>query len=190
MTTGPFTYNWNSRTVGNGSHTISVRAVDTAGNQTNDNADHDLRFTTRPAACCRTRRSSREARNPPSCWLLGGYGTNTFTWTWTADAHTGTHAENLNITSYTNGDRKLLTNFSSACSPAVIPGHTYTITAWYKSTARPVIFAFSNSTGGNGAYSFLAQSPQQSIGSGWTQASWSTPRDPGRSRPTSRSAWA
>jgi peptidoglycan/xylan/chitin deacetylase (PgdA/CDA1 family) len=177
LTTGPFTYNWNSRTVSNGSHTIAVRAVDTAGNQRTTTAI-TIFVSNQTASLLQNPSLEQGSSNPPSCWLLGGYGTNTFTWTWTADAHTGTHAENLNITSYTNGDRKLLTNFSSACSPAVVPGHSYTITAWYKSTARPVIFAFSNTTGGNGGYSFLAQSPQFAVASGWTQASWSTPAIP------------
>ncbi len=177
LTSGPFNYSWNSRSVSNGSHTISVRAVDIAGNQ-RTTTPITIFVSNQTGSLLQNPSLEQGSSNPPSCWLLGGYGTNTASWTWTADAHTGTHAENLNITSYTNGDRKLLTNFSSACSPAVVPGHTYTITAWYKSTARPVIFAFSNNTGGNGAYSFLAQSPQQSIASGWTQASWSTPAIP------------
>ena len=174
LTSGPFDYNWNSRSVSNGSHTISVRAVDTAGNQ-RTTTPITVFISNQTASLLQNPSLEQGTSNPPSCWLLGGYGTNTFSWTWSADAHTGTHSENLNISSYTNGDRKLLTNFSSACSPTVVPGHTYTITAWYKSTARPVIFAFTNTSGGNGAYSFLAQSPQQSIAAGWTQASWSTP---------------
>src|SRR5438034_3326924 len=35
---------------------------------------------------------------------------------WTSDVHSGSHAENLNITSYTNGDRKLLNAFNGTCS--------------------------------------------------------------------------
>ena len=35
--------------------------------------------------------------------------------------------------------------------------------------------AFSTTTGGNGAYAFLAQSSQQLVASGWTFATWSTP---------------
>jgi peptidoglycan/xylan/chitin deacetylase (PgdA/CDA1 family) len=174
LTSGPFTYNWNSRSVSNGSHTIAVRAVDTAGNRTTTSATAVF-VSNQTNNLLQNPSLEQGTSNPPSCWLLGGYGTNTFTWTWTADAHTGTHAENLNISAYTNGDRKLLTAFSSACSPAVTPGHTYTITAWYKSTAKPVFMAFSNTTGGNGAYSYLAQSPQQAVAAGWTQTSWSTP---------------
>jgi hypothetical protein len=116
--------------------------------------------------------------NTPTCWILAGYGTNTFAWTWTSDAHTGTHAQNLNITSYTNGDRKLLNAFNGTCSIATAAGRSYTISAWYKSTARPAIFAFVSTTGATGAYNFLAQSPLQQISAGWTQASWTTPAMP------------
>src|SRR5262249_16678841 len=49
----------------------------------------------------------------PSCWMLGGYGTNTYAWTHTTDSHTGSYAENLNITRMTSGDRKLLSAFDS-----------------------------------------------------------------------------
>ncbi len=116
--------------------------------------------------------------NTPTCWALAGYGTNTFTWTWTTDAHSGSHAENLSITAYTNGDRKMLNAFNGTCSIATAAGRRYTITVWYKSTARPVIFAFTSTTGPTGAYNYLAQSPQQSPTSTWQQATWTTPAMP------------
>lgn len=177
MTSAPFTYNWNSRSLSNGSHTIAVRATDTSGNKTTTSAI-SVFVNNQTTSLLQNPSLEQGTSNPPSCWLLGGYGTNTASWTWTADAHSGTHAENLNISAYTNGDRKLLTAFSSACSPAVTAGHTYSITAWYKSSAKPVLMAFANTAGGSGAYNFLAQSPQQSIAAGWTQASWSTPAMP------------
>ena len=42
---------------------------------------------------------------------------------------------------------------------ATSAGHQYTITVWYKSTAKPVLIAFTSTTGPTGAYSYLAQSP-------------------------------
>ena len=125
--------------------------------------------------------------NTPTCWALAGYGTNTFTWTWTTDAHSGLRAENLSITSYTNGDRKMLNAFNGTCSIATAAGRRYTITVWYKSTARPVIFAFTSTTGPTGAYNYLAQSPQQSPTSTWQQATWTTPAMPaGHDQPLDR----
>jgi hypothetical protein len=54
---------------------------------------------------------------------------------------------------------------------------TVLVVVWLpaESTARPVIFAFSSTTGPTGGYGYLAQSPPQSIASGWTQATWTTP---------------
>jgi hypothetical protein len=110
----------------------------------------------------------------PRCWLLGGYGTNSYQWTQSSDAQDGKSAGQLTISSLTNGDRKLLTAFSGGCSPAVSAGHSYTVTVWYKSSASPVIFAFSHDPSSSG-YSYWAQSPQLASSGSWTQASWTTP---------------
>ena len=111
--------------------------------------------------------------NTPSCWLLGGYGTNSYQWTRTSDAHTGSYAEALNVPSFTNGDRKLLTAFSGNCSPPVTPGHSYTVTVWYKSSAQPAIFAFSRTS--SSGFRWWSQSPRLTSSLAWKQASWTTP---------------
>src|SRR5262249_26208362 len=113
--------------------------------------------------------------NTPTCWLLGGYGTNTPTWTWTSDAHSGTHAESLTITGYTNGDRKLLQAFNATCATATAAGHQYKVTAWYKSTAPSTIFAFASTTTATGTYNWWAQAPVFPAASTWTLATWTTP---------------
>ena len=69
----------------------------------------------------------------PTCWKLAGYGTNAYTWTRTTDAHGGSYAETLELTSLTGGDRKLLSaEDDGTCAPAATPGNTYTVGAWYK----------------------------------------------------------
>src|SRR2546423_2802124 len=79
----------------------------------------------------------------PTCWTLSGYGTNTYTWTYTNDAHTGSFAENLNVTSYKAEDRKLHKIEDSVTScPAVMVGHTYTVNAYYKSNVQARIFVY------------------------------------------------
>src|SRR5207249_1406724 len=68
------------------------------------------------------------------CWQRSGTGTNTGSSTRVTDAHGGTYAERLAISSYTDGDRKLITQQgTTACSPAVSAGATYQLSAWYKS---------------------------------------------------------
>ena len=73
----------------------------------------------------------------PQCWMAGGYGANTpsFTTTTTAAAHTGTKAEQLDVTGYSSGDAKILPTLDlGGCSPTVTPGRTYSLQGWYKST--------------------------------------------------------
>ena len=185
-TTSPYSVTWTSSSVADGNHTVAAKAVDSAGNQTTTGAITVIATNTN---LLQNPGLETATGGIPTCWLLGGYGINAFTWTWTTDAHTGGRAEDLNITSWTNGDRKMLTAFNGTCSIATSAGHQYTITVWYKSTARPVILAFTSTTGPTGAYGFLAQSPQQPlVGAGR--------RRRGRLRqcrpapPTSRSGWA
>jgi hypothetical protein len=71
----------------------------------------------------------------PACFQFGGYGTNTFAWTRSTDPHTGTYSQKLDITSWTSGDRKLVTKQdANTCAPMATPGHTYTASIWYKGT--------------------------------------------------------
>jgi Big-like domain-containing protein/chitobiase/beta-hexosaminidase-like protein len=115
--------------------------------------------------------------NTPTCWLLGGYGSNTYNWSRTSESLLGLSAVQLSVTALTSGDRKLLTAFNSSCSPAVTAGHVYSVTVWYESNANPLFFAFRpNSIGGG--YSFWAKSAQVSSAARWTRASWTTPPIP------------
>jgi hypothetical protein len=169
-------YSWNSRSMANGNHTIAARAVDSAGNTT----------TTSPVTVFVSNQSTNLSQNPsletasgstPTCWTLAGYGTNTFAWTRTTDAHTGGFAENVSISSYTSGDRKLVNNQDSgACAPAVTPGHTYTVTAWYKGNLGPYVFAYYRNSSGSWVY--WTQSAKLANSSSWTQATWTTPAVP------------
>ena len=134
----PYGFAWSSTSVADGLHTVSARAVDTAGNQATTSA-----ISVHVANVNLLKNASLEAASgsAPTCWALGGYGTNTFAWSRTPDAHSGSFGESLNVTSYTSGDRKLVnTQDAGACAPAVTAGRTYTMTAWYKSTVhRPLL---------------------------------------------------
>jgi peptidoglycan/xylan/chitin deacetylase (PgdA/CDA1 family) len=170
---GGWTYNWNSRTVGMGNHTIVARAVDTAGNVASST----------PVSVFVSNQSTNLLQNPslevgsgstPSCWLLGGFGTNSFAWARTSDAHSGGFAESLTVSSYTSGDRKLVSaQDGGACAPAASAGHSYTVTAWYKGSVRAYFFAYYRSSAGS--WVFWANSAKLLVSSGWAQASWSTP---------------
>ena len=112
----------------------------------------------------------------PTCWLLGGYGTNSYGWKHLTgnNAHGGRQAIELDISSLGSGDRKLLTALNTGCSPKVSAGHQYTVDVWYKSDSRPVFFAFRPNLSGGG-WSFWVQSPQLPPAADWTHAQWQTP---------------
>jgi chitodextrinase len=115
--------------------------------------------------------------NPPTCWSLGGYGTNSYTWSRTSDAHSGTYAESLTISNWSGGDRKLVSSQDAGtCAPAAKPGDTYTVTAWYKSpsgaTGTPRFYAYYRNSSGSWVY--WSQSASLASASTWTEASWTT----------------
>jgi len=83
----------------------------------------------------------------------------------------------VTITSYTRGDRKLVTaQNSSACSPRVTPGSTYNLGAWYQSSQPTRIIAYYLNSSGSWVY--WTQSPVFAASSTWAHATWTTPAVP------------
>jgi hypothetical protein len=176
----PFTATWDSSTVGDGPVTLTARATDINGGQT----------TSAPVSATISNAASRGGNmlanasletatngSIPDCWQLSGTGTNTATWTRTSNAHSGSWAENVAITAYTSGDRKLVTaQGTSACSPRVNAGSTYNLGGWYQSNQPARIVAYYLSSGGT--WTFWAQSPAFAASSSWAHATWTTPAVP------------
>ncbi|HET8786641.1 MAG TPA: Ig-like domain-containing protein, partial [Candidatus Limnocylindrales bacterium] len=170
----PYSFNWNSRVVMNGSHTVRARAVDTSGNST-QSAVTTVTVANSSANLLQNGSLESASGSTPSCWLLGGYGTNTFAWTRTSDAHSGSFGEKLDLTALTNGDRKLVVvQDAGTCAPAGVPGKSYTVTVWYKSPALgPIVFGYYRNASGSWVY--WSQSARFAASSSWAQASWTTP---------------
>ncbi|WP_427016547.1 polysaccharide deacetylase family protein [Pseudarthrobacter sp. P1] len=113
----------------------------------------------------------------PQCWQAGGYGTNTPVFSASSAAHTGTKAEKLTVTGYANGDAKLLpTMDNGSCSPAGIPGHTYSLRTWYTSTV-PTQFALYYRAA-NGTWTYWTSSPWFASTAAYAHAVWTTPALP------------
>jgi peptidoglycan/xylan/chitin deacetylase (PgdA/CDA1 family) len=113
----------------------------------------------------------------PQCWQAGGYGTNTATFTTVSPGHTGTRAERLVVTGFANGDAKWLPSLDlGGCSPTGTPGHTYNLSAWYKSTANTQ-FALYYRTG-LGSWVYWTSSPWFGPATTFQKASWTTPALP------------
>ena len=117
----------------------------------------------------------------PDCWQRGGFGTNTFAWTRTSDAHSGSWAQQVRITKYSSGDRKLITlQDSGTCAPAATAGHRYRSSAWYKSTTSVRFKAYYRDSAG--VWDYWTQGPLLSARSSYTRAEWTTPAAPSAAR--------
>jgi peptidoglycan/xylan/chitin deacetylase (PgdA/CDA1 family) len=173
-TTSPYSFNWNSTSVGDGTHSLAARAVDSAGNTTTSSS---VSVVVANNNLLKNPSLETATGTTPTCWLLGGYGNNTFTWTRTSDANTGSFAENLAINTWTDGDRKLVNvQDTGTCAPTASPGHTYTVTAWYKSAQTPAMFAYYRSSAGT--WTYWATSPAFPASATYTRARWTTPAVP------------
>jgi hypothetical protein len=106
----------------------------------------------------------------PNCFEQSGWGTNTANWSLTTAAHTGTVAQAVAVSGYTNGDRKLLMTENTTCAPAVTPGATYNLSVWYESTsAANSLTVFTHSGAGWTYWTDLKTLP---AAAGWTLAVW------------------
>ncbi|GAB3985989.1 hypothetical protein GCM10029978_100300 [Actinoallomurus acanthiterrae] len=108
----------------------------------------------------------------PACFQYGGYGTNTYTWTRTTDAHTGSYAQQLDVTAWTSGDRKLVTKQdANTCAPVATPGHVYDASVWYKGTwpadTQVKLTLYYRTTAGTWAY--WTSGPALPATSAWTK---------------------
>jgi hypothetical protein len=120
---------------------------------------------------------SSTAANVPDCFQSAGYGTNTATVSRVTDAHTGSWASRIVMSSRTDGDAKLIPTFDlGQCSSQVAQGRTYQVSAWYKSDV-PVFFTLykRNSIG---QWSYWTQSPRIAAATTWTRATWLSPTPP------------
>jgi len=110
--------------------------------------------------------------NQPDCWVRDSWGTNAATWTRSSDAFSGSFAQTVQMTAYTNGDRKLVPTFDAGqsaggCAPPVEAGATYQISAHYKSTAGSTVVLFYLDA--NGAWQYWRDGPVLPASADWTQ---------------------
>jgi peptidoglycan/xylan/chitin deacetylase (PgdA/CDA1 family) len=117
----------------------------------------------------------------PDCWRTAGFGTNTATFSRVTDAHHGSFAHRLDISSWSSGGRRLISmQDSGACAPSATPGRRYTMSAFYKATAQPRFTVWYRNT--SGAWVWFAESPVLPTSTTYRQATFTTPALPGDGR--------
>ena len=113
----------------------------------------------------------------PDCWQRGGSGTNTATYTLESPGFDHNVAQRIDVTSLSSGARRLvIKQDQGACAPAAIPGHSYVVTAAYKSNTQPHFTAYVRDAAGT--WSFLAQGPALPASATYVRGSYTTPPYP------------
>ena len=111
------------------------------------------------------------------CFVRAGFGTNSAAWTRTIDAHSGVGAEEVSVTEYATGDRKLLVSLDSGttnggCAPSVDSDHSYEVSVWYRSTVPTRMVVFTRDAAGS--WKYWATGPTLEAAGGWNQAVFAT----------------
>lgn len=110
----------------------------------------------------------------PLCWSTASWGQNKVTWTRTNDAHSGRWAQRLDVLSYRDGDTKILPSQDlGTCAPSAIPGRSYQVSAWFKSTGFTQFALYRRLPMGGWVY--WTSGPTISPSEAWSKASWMTP---------------
>ena len=112
----------------------------------------------------------------PDWWQRTRSGTSSAVWTKTTDAHAGSYAQRVDISSMSAGGWQRLVPTQRTCSPPAIPGHTYHLSAWYESSLSPQWSLYYRDQ--SGAWVWWTQSPALPTASSWTQATFDTPPVP------------
>lgn len=109
----------------------------------------------------------------PNCFEQSGWGNHTSAWSLTTAAHSGTVAQSVTISNYISGDRKLMMSENTTCAPAVTPGATYNLSAWYQSSSTAnSLTVFRHSAAG---WAYWTNLSNLSVATAWTQAIATTP---------------
>lgn len=108
------------------------------------------------------------------CWSQGGYGTNSPVFKQVSPGRTGKVAQQMTMTGYVDGDAKLLPTLDMGeCAPPGKAGQTYTLKAWYKSTAATQFELYYRT--GAGTWNYWTSSPFMGSSAAWVQGTWKSP---------------
>jgi len=114
----------------------------------------------------------------PDCWQRGGTGTSTATFTLTSNAHNGSVAQRIDVTSLTPGSARRLVSKqdTGACSPVAWPGHVYRVSAFYIANAQPRFTIYYRAA--SGTWTYFAQSPLLPSSANYVAATYTIPALP------------
>lgn len=177
--TAPYGVTWDSTTVADGPVTVKARATDTSNNVTSSSGTGVTVSNASPTFGLTNGNLERDDDRDglADCWQRAGTGTNSYAFTRTVDGRSGGFAEQVDITSYTSGSRRLVVRQDTGqCAVPVEPGRPYLLSAWVKGTAPARLSAFYRSAAG--AWVTWASGPLVATSDTWSQLAWTTPAVP------------
>lgn len=105
----------------------------------------------------------------PAGWETTSYGTNAATFTRVNDAHSGSYAERLEVTSVKSGAARLLSDFDlGQYAPPPTVGATFDLGAYYKSTVPVIFYIYTRDQVGE--WKFWTSGGPMPASPGWTTA--------------------
>ena len=114
------------------------------------------------------------ANGVPDCWTVGGSGSNSFTAQTSGSAHSGSVAEQITISSFSSGDRRLtMTQDLGQCAPPASPGDRYSASAFVKGSGSMRWVAYYRTS--QGIWQYWTQSADISGSSSYASTTWTTP---------------
>ncbi len=142
----PYSQQWDSTTVANGTHTLKVTSRDAVGNNNRQIITVNVNNTvTPPTGNNLILNPSLETANGalPQNWASNKWGTNTATFNYPVAGQEGAKAAEVQMTAYTSGDAKWIFN-----NVAVTPGNQYTFQNYYKATVpTQLVIRYTNGSG-------------------------------------------
>lgn len=165
-TVAPYSVNWDSKAVANGTHTITAVATNSAAQTTASapvtiNVNNAVAPPANPTNLIPNPSFETANGTAPADWLSSSWGTNTSTFTYLTSGRTGSRSVETKTTAYTNGAANWYYN-----SVPVTAGKTYLFTNWYKSTVDTEVDAEVTMNDGTVQYFWLGSVP---AASDWTQ---------------------
>ena len=134
ITTSPYSFNWDTRSVPNGSHILKATTHDAAGNNTATNIPFIVNNSTTTNLVLNPSFEISDVNNNPQSWQKGGYGTNDRNFSYPVAGNTGLKAVQIDVNNYTDGDAKWIFDPISVASNTL-----YTFSSYYKSTATTTL---------------------------------------------------
>lgn len=175
VTAEPFSAPWDSTTYGDGPLEVTARAYDTSGNSATSTSS--VTVANDAGLLLNGSLEVVGTDGTPGCWQRVSWGDNSPIWSQTSDAHAGLSAQRLDVGAYTGGGNRLMPTLDGGtCAPPALPGRTYKVTGWYKSTVQPrLVF---NYRGSNGKWRWWTESRDLPAASGWKKVTFTTPALP------------